>query len=131
MDPAPIVETLRRAIPDLQAIYVFGSHARGDAIVGSDLDLAVLCSGKLAPALRWDLAGQSASLAHRDVDLVDLRSASTVLQVNVLEDGRLLYEGAPYERALFEAAACADYTRLQEERRPILEQIAKNRRVYA
>lgn len=131
MDPAPIVDTLRRAIPDLQAVYLFGSAARGDEGKGSDVDLAVLCPRKLAPALRWDLTGQLASLANRDVDLVDLRSASTVLRVNVLADGQLLYDGAPYERALFEATACADYTRLQDERRPILEQIVKDRRVYA
>lgn len=131
MDPAPIVETLRRAIPDLQAVYVFGSTARGDDIVGSDVDLAILCPTKLTPEARWDLMGRLASVANRDVDLVDLRSASTVLRVNVLADGQLLYDGAPYERALFEATACADYTRLQEERRLILEQIAKDRRVYA
>lgn len=131
MDPSPVVEALRRALPDLQAVYVFGSIARGDDVTGSDVDLAILCPMKLTAETRWNLAGQLASLINRDVDLVDLRSASTVLRVNVLADGRLLYDGAPYERALFEATACADYTRLQDERRPILEQIARDGRVYA
>jgi hypothetical protein len=42
----------------------------------------------------------------------------------------VLFDAAPFERALFEATACADYARLQEERRAILEQVARDGRVY-
>ncbi len=130
MDASAVVSALRSAFPDLQAIYLFGSAARGDARADSDLDLAVLCARPIPAAVRWELQGRLAALAHRDVDLVDLRNASAVLRVNVLDDGRLLYDGVPFERALFEATACADYARLQEERREILEQVARDGRVY-
>jgi predicted nucleotidyltransferase len=104
--------------------------ARGDARPGSDIDLAILCPRPLPAAARWALQEKLASLAHRNVDLVDLRAASAVLRVNVLDDAQLLYEGAPFERALFEATACADYARLQEERRDILAQVVRDGRVY-
>lgn len=130
VDLSAIVDALRRPLPDVQAIYVFGSVARGDGIADSDLDIALLCPRPLPSTVRWELQERLAALAHRNVDLVDLRAASAVFRVNVLDDGRLLYDGVPFERALFEATACADYARLQEERREILEQVARDGRVY-
>jgi uncharacterized protein len=126
-----LVAAIRAALPDVQAIYVFGSRARGDHGAESDVDLAVLCPRPLPATARWEMQQRLAALAHRDVDLVDLHNASTVLHVNVLDDARVLYDGAPFERALFEATACADYARLQEERREILRQVARDGRVYA
>jgi predicted nucleotidyltransferase len=130
VDESALVTSLRSTLPDVQAMYVFGSVARGDERAGSDLDLAVLCPRPLPSATRWELQGRLAALVHRNVDLVDLRAASAVLRVNVLDDARLLYDGAPFERALFEATACADYARLQEERREILEQVIRDGHVY-
>ena len=51
--------------------------------------------------------------------------------MNVLADAKLLFDGAPYERELFEATALSNYARLQEERRAILEQIEREGHVYA
>ena len=130
MDASPLVDAIRNAVPEAQAIYLFGSAARGDAGPESDIDLALLVPRALTPRARWEIQERLAVLAHRNVDLVDLREASAVMRVNVLDDGQLLLDAAPYERALFEATALADYARLQEERREILEQIAREGRVY-
>jgi uncharacterized protein len=116
-----LVERIRAAAPDAIAIYLFGSAARGDGNAASDLDLALLTPRPLDPAARFALQEDLAALARRDVDLVDLRSASTVMRVRVLRDGRLLYEGHRRTRAEFEMYALSDYARLNEERRGILE----------
>jgi predicted nucleotidyltransferase len=52
---AEIVARLRHAVPDLIAVYRFGSTARGEAVRDSDVDLAVLAGSPLAPVARFEL----------------------------------------------------------------------------
>jgi len=40
-DDGLVIETLRGALPDVVAIYRFGSTATGQAVRGSDVDVAV------------------------------------------------------------------------------------------
>lgn len=124
------VATIVAALPDVAAIYLFGSRARGDSHGVSDVDIAVLGSGPLDALECFDLQQKLAGILHAPVDLVDLRSASTVLRVQVLRDAALLHDGAPNERAHFEATALGAYARLNEERREILEDVKKGGRVY-
>jgi hypothetical protein len=42
---------------------------------------------------------------------VDLRAASTVMRVQVLESGQVLYDARPSHRAAFEATALGAYAR--------------------
>lgn len=118
-------------VPDAVAVYLFGSQARGDAAADSDIDLAVLARGKLAPLLRWRLQEDLAARAGRQVDLVDLREASTVMRVQVLRDAEVLLDAQPPQRMAFEATALSAYARLNEERRGILEDVVASGKVYA
>ncbi|MDP2319039.1 MAG: nucleotidyltransferase domain-containing protein [Acidobacteriota bacterium] len=124
------VASIRAAIPDVQAIYRFGSTAAGTDGPGSDLDLAVLGPQPLDPVVRFDLQDQLASLVRRPVDLVDLRTASTVMAMQVLAAGELLHDSAPESRGLFEDRAYGSYARLNEERRGILARVAAEGTVY-
>lgn len=117
-------------LPDLQGLYLFGSTAAGHDHRDSDLDLAVLLPRPLAPLARWELAQDLARALGRDVDLLDLRGASTVMRVQVVAHGRLLIDRAPPARALFEALALSDYARLNEERRAILRDVQLRGSVY-
>jgi predicted nucleotidyltransferase len=125
-----LVATVSDRVPGLAVVYLFGSQAREDAGPGSDIDLAVLTLGNLDPMDRWKLQEDLAAQAHQNVDLVDLRRASTVLRVQVLRDGRLLADLQPSVRATFEATALSAYARLNEERREILNDIAARGSVY-
>ena len=66
-----------------------------------------------------------------DVDLVDLRSASTVLRVEVVAHGRVLHEADSTVRETFEATVLAAYARLNESRRELLRDAIARGRVYA
>jgi len=66
-----------------------------------------------------------AALAHQNVDLVDLRQASTVMRVEVLRDAILLIDAQPSPRSAFEAFALSAYARLNEERRENPERLAR------
>ncbi len=124
------VATIRAAMPDVQAIYRFGSTVAGADGPGSDLDLAVLGSQPIDPVVRFDLQEQLASVVRRPVDLVDLRAASPVMAMQVLAEGELLLDSAPEARGLFEDRAYGSYARLNEERRGILERVAAEGTVY-
>lgn len=130
MDRAALIEELRASVPDLVVAYLFGSVARGDEAPGSDVDIALLAPGPLDPLARFDLQERLATLLGRDVDLVDLSAASTVMRVQVLADGEVLYDGDRAARERFEAFALADYARLNEERRAILDDIRRSGTIH-
>ena len=124
------IELIVAEVAELKALYLFGSEARGDSSGHSDIDLAILADKKLTPLGRWELQERVAAKLGRDVDLVDLRSASAVMRVEVLRDGNLLVDRDPSARQSFEAFALSDYARLQEERSHILADIERRGRVY-
>ena len=106
------------------AVYLFGSLATGSARADSDLDLAFLPSGPVDPLACFNAAQEIAELFGREVDLVDLTKASTVLAKEVLRTGWLLEETDRNARQEFEMRTLADYARLNEERQPVLTAMA-------
>jgi len=127
----PLLDLLRARLPGLAAVYLFGSSETGGAHAASDLDLALLSSSRLEPMFRWELQGDLAQRAGRSVDLVDLRSASTVMRMQVVSTGRLLLSMDPVEVDRFEMFVYADYSRLNEERRAILDDVKRRGRIHA
>jgi predicted nucleotidyltransferase len=127
---ATVIEQIRQAVPSVIAVYVFGSCATGTTTPESDVDVAVLPTDPLTGPARWYLAQTLAMTLGRDVDLVDLRQASTVMRVQVLGSGELLFEGDRAKRQEFEAVALGAYARLNEERRGIIADIRARGSVY-
>ena len=107
-DPGVPIERLREvahAFPGLDALILYGSRARGDAIPHSDWDLGYLASGELDAG---DLhAVIVETLGDDRVDLVDLGDAGAQLRYRVAGDGRALFERLPhrFERFRLEAIA--------------------------
>lgn len=121
---------LRKAIPSLVAIYQFGSSVSGGEHRESDIDLAFLASAPLPHVARFDLQQELASVLKREVDLIDLRAASTVMAIQVISTGRLLYDAAASVRGGFEDLTYSTYARLNEERREILKRVGVEGTVY-
>lgn len=120
---AQLTEWLRARIPELSALYLFGSMAAGDQRAESDLDLAILYDGPpMAPLALWQLANQLADAIDCDVDLIDLRAVDTVLQHQVITTGiRLWTRDAGAE--LYECFILSEKTRFDEARAPLLADI--------
>ncbi len=125
-----IVATIQADVPACIAVYLFGSEASRQANPESDVDLAILARKTLNPVQTWELAQKLASVIGRDVDVLDLRSASTVMRMQVLSRGYRLacFDAGPCET--FEDFAYADYARLNEERAAILADIEKRGAIY-
>ncbi|AUB83341.1 type VII toxin-antitoxin system MntA family adenylyltransferase antitoxin [Candidatus Thiodictyon syntrophicum] len=108
----PLRQALGRADGGLVCAYLFGSTARGEARVGSDLDLAVLFATdppSTLAGLHLDLADDLSAATGRPVDLVVLNRAPVDLVHRVLRDGILILDRDPSARIRFEVRARNEY----------------------
>jgi predicted nucleotidyltransferase len=124
-----IVGQLQTQLPGLLAIYAFGSRVQGNANAGSDLDLAVLVAGYAPPLRLWALANALAELAGCEVDLLDLRAASTVMQYQVIATGERWW-AADVQSVLYEAMILSERTELERARAGLLGDIEQQGSVY-
>jgi predicted nucleotidyltransferase len=125
-----IAAFIRGGLPALIAVYRFGSTASGQQHAESDLDIAVLAAEPIDPVARFELQERLAARVGCDVDLVDLRRASTVMAMQVLSTGNALAVFDPVAQEAFEDLTYSAYARLNEERREILAQIRREGRVH-
>ncbi len=123
-----IIDTLSSQIPDLQALYIFGSQSDDSATPKSDIDIAYLSKTKLSDVSRWNISQKLASLLSTDIDLVDIATTNTIFRYQIFSKGTRIY-GVGYEVESFETLAYSFYLRFKEERQPIVDEIYKNKSV--
>ncbi len=119
-----IIEQILADFPRTQAIYLFGSAATGETRPGSDIDIAVLLppdqamqAGSLGGSpLQLDLEDE----LSRDVDLINLRQSSTVMQKEVIGSGERLYCSDENSADEFEMHVLSLYQKLNDERAAIV-----------
>jgi predicted nucleotidyltransferase len=86
-----VCSELQKAFSNALSIHAFGSRIKGTANAQSDLDLALLVAGYAAPLQLFEMTNQLADKLGYEVDLLDLRAASTVMQYQVITTGRRLW----------------------------------------
>ena len=106
----PIIKILKDNIPNIEAIYIFGSVAEGRDGSSSDVDVAFLSDTPIDSLRVWELSNEIAFELKRDVDLVDLKQTNTIFRFQIISKGERIY--------------------FKDERRAIEEQILKDGRVY-
>ena len=102
-------DTLAEALAaetDVRLAVLFGSEARGEAGVDSDLDVAVV--GPDASALP-SLALKLTRAIGRTVDLVAMPTAPPLLRFQIARDGLVLVERQPSVGSVFKARAMVDW----------------------
>ena len=82
----------------LDALWIFGSEARGTATEASDVDLAALFVRRPPTIEVLDARDAAGRVLGRDVDLVDLDRASPILAMQVLRHGRPVVDRNPSRR---------------------------------
>jgi uncharacterized protein len=130
-----IVDTVLAVYPDTQAIYLFGSYGTADEWPDSDVDIALLLPPVAAKEAGSLLLGELhlalQSLLNKEVDLLNLRQVSTVMQKEVVFGGRRIFCADEYATAEFEMLVLSFYQKLNEERREILKAFRESKRAYA
>lgn len=120
---------LQNAFPNALGIYAFGSRVQGTANAQSDLDLAVLVAGYADPLQLFEMANQLADKLGYEVDLLDLRAASTVMQYQVITTGRRLW-AKDVQADLFDVFVLNEKLDFDELRAEQLNEIRETGRIY-
>lgn len=93
------------------------------------MDLALLLLTPLTAEQRWQLSGELANRLGNDVDVIDLRQASTILQHQVVTRGqRLWHRGRDSDE--FELAVLSEYWDLAIQRHDLVADIKQRGSVY-
>jgi predicted nucleotidyltransferase len=111
---------LAKALPEVWAIYAFGSFARGDEWPDSDLDLGVLMAPKVGIPDKLGLTAEVSRQAGREVDIVNLRSVSLDLVHQVLREGRQLLVTRADDVLCWEAERMTEYAEFNPRRADIV-----------
>lgn len=126
-----IIEIILKHYPNCQAIYIFGSFALVQENKSSDVDIAILLphleAKKIKSFLMSDLSYELSNALNKDVDLINLRNTTTVLQNQITDKGICIFCADEYAKNEFEMLALSFYQKLNESRKEILEDILKTK----
>jgi len=121
---------------DVEAAWVFGSVARGNAGPMSDVDIAILPAAGVAREAWWDLRLDLMSrlpgvLGVPEVDVVAVPEASVVLGFEIVSEGVQVF--GEWSRAAAEAviAAVTEYWDYADVRSRAREALGERMRAYA
>lgn len=120
-----IIEQLNPAF-----IILFGSFAKGTAREDSDIDLAYFSEQQLSPYERFLLAGDLATIADREVDLIDIKQINTVFTMQIFSEGTVIYIKDENEYTRQKMRAYSMYATLSEQRATIIEAIKERGSVF-
>jgi predicted nucleotidyltransferase len=137
-DKEQAIDAIKDAVlqhyPNTQAIYLFGSYQTEDEWPDSDVDVALLLSPgesrKAGSLMMSELHAALGSMLGRDVDIVNLRRAPTVLQKEVVMADRRIYTADRYSAEEFEMLTMSFYQKLNEERAGIIQSALNDGRFH-
>jgi uncharacterized protein len=104
------LEAVLNAGPPLRFALLFGSVAAGTDRADSDIDIAIYPEDpNLSLPDELALQTELARVCGRQVDLVRLDQAPTLVRWQVVRHGRVIVERAPFAAARFIAGSIAEY----------------------
>ncbi|MCS6847164.1 MAG: DUF86 domain-containing protein [Anaerolineae bacterium] len=112
VDSAKLVEIFQR-YPDVQAVYLFGSHAEGRARPDSDLDLAILPRHSALRERRLDILADLAEKGFCNVDLVFLDTDDIILKYQAVRLNQVVYHAPDFERGSVYSRIVREYLDFQ------------------
>ena len=129
MSKQTVIETIKARLPNVLAIYAFGSRIQGNASSESDLDLAVLVTGYADTLQLFDLSGELSELTACPVDLLDLRAASTVMQYQIITTG-VCWWHLDSQSGIYESFILSEKLALDISRASLLADIKQRGTIY-
>ncbi|MBB6622154.1 nucleotidyltransferase domain-containing protein [Clostridium gasigenes] len=123
-----IVEFIKTEF-NVKFIYLFGSFARGEGRLDSDIDLAIYGEEIFDPYELFTKANELGFVVKRDVQLIDLRDVSTVFAAQIVGNNEVLFCNDENFRLGYNIRAFKDYVKLNEERQVVIDAIKRDGRI--
>ena len=117
-----LIDTINKQL-NTHFIVLFGSFAKGTAREDSNIDLAYFSDQQLSSYERFILAGELATVAGHEVDLVDIKEIDTVLTMQIFSEGVPIYMQDENEFIRQKMRAYSMYATLSDQRAGIIEAI--------
>lgn len=114
----------------LKFIYLFGSFAKGEGREDSDIDLAIYSDENLSGYDTFIIANDLAFEVKRDVQIINLKEASTVFAAQIVGTREALYCKDENFMENYNVRIFKNYVKLNEERKDILDSIKKDGKIY-
>ncbi|MBN2650800.1 MAG: nucleotidyltransferase domain-containing protein [Spirochaetales bacterium] len=98
----------------------------------SDIDIAILLpyNNSNFNEKLLDLIFELSTATGREIDIINLRKANTVLQFEIIYNSICFLDIKKYERETFEMLTTSFYQRLEYERAGIIKEIKRSGRVF-
>lgn len=125
-----IQDTLIKKI-DPVFIIIFGSYAKKSTHKDSDIDIAFYSENQMLTTYEvFQLAQELADILKIEVDLVNIRTASTVFKAQIYTTGTIIYSTNDTLLKNLQMTALSMYAKLNEERENILKKIGESGTIY-
>ena len=129
LDPL-IIKTIIAELPDVLAIYRYGSAGSKYERPDSDIDIAILANHIVPFQKMTELAATLMDVTERDIDISDLQKLPVTLRVQIVMQGERIFCEDQVAAETYDTHTLSDYVRLNEERRYILKDIQQRERIY-
>ncbi len=123
-----INQFLTKKFPNLYGVYLFGSYATGKATIQSDADIALLNDNRIDHQTLWDVSNELSEEINIEVDLIDLHQASTVLAMQVINQGCLIQVNKPAMIAHYENYIFSSYINFNERRKEVVTEFINDQK---
>ena len=101
---------------DIIAIVLFGSYARKDEKVDSDIDIAIKLNREFSKKDKFKLQLELEELVNKDIDLLNLDELDDGVRYEILINGETLYAQDELEFELYKLKMYKEYLELKEWR---------------
>ena len=125
-----LLRELKCVVNNLEGVYLFGSRAQKEENAKSDWDFAYLSRTGVQEQKVWEMKTQLEIDFDTSIDVVDLYKANTILQVQVIKTGEIIWAGDLNKIRQFEYLTLSYYQKLNDERAHILADVKRRGSVY-
>lgn len=128
-----IIENINNVIVgryDVECTIVFGSYAKSTQTKESDIDIAIKIKGGISKEELHKLNIQLEEVLKKDVDLIDLDNANSVLKYEIIYSGTPIYIKSQYYYDLYMIEVCNEFLDVNEDREQIVKRIVAGGEIY-